>query len=116
MPGSALARALRPARSICRRRKPPERSSRRTHGRRRTPPCRRCSTIMACLPLLRSSLIPGLLKAVRFNVDRQNPDVRLFEIGRVFGMPPPGEVLPAEREDLGVVVAATIRTLSRSRA
>ena len=55
--------------------------------------------------LLRSSLIPGLLKAVRFNVDRQNPDVRLFEIGRVFGMPPPGEVLPAEREDLGVVVA-----------
>jgi phenylalanyl-tRNA synthetase beta chain len=55
--------------------------------------------------LLRSSLIPGLLKAVRFNVDRQNPDVRLFEIGRVFGMPPPGEVLPAEREELAVVVA-----------
>jgi phenylalanyl-tRNA synthetase beta chain len=54
---------------------------------------------------LRSSLIPGLLKAVRFNVDRQDPDVRLFEIGRVFGLPADGEVLPAEREDLGVVVA-----------
>ncbi len=55
--------------------------------------------------LLRSSLIPGLLKAVRFNVDRQDPDVRLFEIGRVFALPTAGEVVPAEREDLGLVVA-----------
>ncbi len=37
--------------------------------------------------LLRTSLLPGLLKAVRFNVDRQEPDVRLFEIGRVFWPP-----------------------------
>ena len=55
--------------------------------------------------LLRSSLIPGLLKAVRFNVVRQDPNVRLFEIGRVFDLPLPGEVVPAEREDLGCVVA-----------
>jgi phenylalanyl-tRNA synthetase beta chain len=54
--------------------------------------------------LLRTSLLPGLLKAVRFNVDRQEPDVRLFEIGRVFEVPPPGQVLPIEREELGVVV------------
>ncbi len=55
--------------------------------------------------LLRSSLIPGLLKAVRFNVVRQDPNVRLFEIGRVFDLPLAGEVVPAEREDLGCVVA-----------
>jgi phenylalanyl-tRNA synthetase beta chain len=55
--------------------------------------------------LLRTSLIPGLLKALRFNADRQQPDVRLFEIGRVFGLPADGQVVPAEREDLACVVA-----------
>jgi phenylalanyl-tRNA synthetase beta chain len=55
--------------------------------------------------VLRSALLPGLLKAVRFNADRQQPDVRLFEVGRVFGRPGPGADLPAEREDLAVVVA-----------
>jgi phenylalanyl-tRNA synthetase beta chain len=55
--------------------------------------------------LLRSSLVPGLLKAVRFNVDRQEPDVRLFEIGRVFGLPAGGTVVPVEQEDLACVVA-----------
>ncbi|HEX3540607.1 MAG TPA: phenylalanine--tRNA ligase subunit beta [Acidimicrobiales bacterium] len=57
--------------------------------------------------LLRTSLIPGLLKAVRFNADRQAPDVRLFEIGHVFA-PPAADAavpLPDEREDLAVVVA-----------
>ena len=57
--------------------------------------------------LLRTSLIPGLLKAVRFNADRQNPDVRLFEIGHVFAPPAAGAVVPVpdEREDLAIVVA-----------
>ncbi|MDP9073886.1 MAG: phenylalanine--tRNA ligase subunit beta, partial [Actinomycetota bacterium] len=57
--------------------------------------------------LLRTSLLPGLLKAVRFNVDRQMPDVRLFEIGHVFAPPAPdAEVtLPGEREQLAVIVA-----------
>jgi phenylalanyl-tRNA synthetase beta chain len=56
---------------------------------------------------LRSSLIPGLLKAVRFNADRQAPDVRLFEIGHVFASPPSDAAVPVpdEREDLAVVVA-----------
>ncbi|MGH9125704.1 MAG: phenylalanine--tRNA ligase subunit beta [Acidimicrobiales bacterium] len=57
--------------------------------------------------LLRTSLIPGLLKAVRFNVDRQIPDVRLFEMGHVF-LPPPADAvppLPVEREDIAIVVA-----------
>jgi phenylalanyl-tRNA synthetase beta chain len=55
--------------------------------------------------LLRSSLVPGLLKAVRFNADRQEPDVRLFEVGRVFGLPAEGTVVPVEQEDLACVVA-----------
>jgi len=59
-------------------------------------------------PLLRPSLLPGLLRAVRYNADRQRPDARMFEIGRVFS-PPPGAGLsapaPVETERLGVAVA-----------
>jgi phenylalanyl-tRNA synthetase beta chain len=33
---------------------------------------------------LRPSLLPGLLDSLRHNVTRKNPDVALFEIGRVF--------------------------------
>jgi phenylalanyl-tRNA synthetase beta chain len=55
--------------------------------------------------VLRTELLPGLLNAVRFNADRQQPDVRLFEIGRVFARPAETGVLPGEREDLAVVVA-----------
>jgi phenylalanyl-tRNA synthetase beta chain len=57
--------------------------------------------------LLRTSLLPGLLKALRFNVDRQAPDVRLFEIGHVFARPGAGATtpLPEEREDLAIVAA-----------
>jgi phenylalanyl-tRNA synthetase beta chain len=56
--------------------------------------------------LLRTSLIPGLLKALRFNVDRQLDDLALFEIGRVFAPPAPDadEPRPAESELLGVAL------------
>ncbi|HSS10368.1 MAG TPA: hypothetical protein VLL25_10805, partial [Acidimicrobiales bacterium] len=58
--------------------------------------------------LLRTALLPGLLKAVRFNVDRQEPDVQLFEIGHVFGRPDPsGEQVPKEHEDLAAIVAGS---------
>ena len=42
---------------------------------------------------LRPSLLPGLLDSLRHNLSRQNTDVALFEIGRVFvpGDPRPGE-------------------------
>lgn len=33
--------------------------------------------------LLRTSLLPGLLQVVKFNVDHQRPDIRGFEIGRI---------------------------------
>ncbi len=54
--------------------------------------------------LLRTSLLPGLLKALRFNVDRQLEDLALFEIGRVFAPPAGDSILPAESEQLAVVL------------
>ncbi|HET6963721.1 MAG TPA: hypothetical protein VFH58_03050, partial [Acidimicrobiales bacterium] len=54
--------------------------------------------------LLRTSLLPGLLKALRFNLDRQLDDLALFEIGRVFSPPPEGQIVPVEAEHLAVAV------------
>ncbi len=54
--------------------------------------------------VLRTSLLPGLLGAARFNRDRQQPDIGLFEIGRVFAPPSTGATVPDEREDLAVVL------------
>jgi phenylalanyl-tRNA synthetase beta chain len=55
--------------------------------------------------VLRPSLRPGLLKAVAYNASHRLPGVRLFEIGKVFGRPRPGEQLPDEREVVAAVVA-----------
>jgi len=51
--------------------------------------------------VLRPSLLPGLLDALRHNIARQNPDVVLFEIGRVF-LRPDGKF--KEERLLGVVL------------
>lgn len=53
--------------------------------------------------VLRTSLRPGLLKAVAFNESHRRPGVALFEVGHVY--PPSDDVLPAEYEALGVVLA-----------
>jgi phenylalanyl-tRNA synthetase beta chain len=42
--------------------------------------------------VLRRSLLPGMLKALAFNADRRQNDVRLFEVGHVFPPPDPGRV------------------------
>ncbi|MCU4184776.1 phenylalanine--tRNA ligase subunit beta [Acidiferrimicrobium sp. IK] len=55
--------------------------------------------------ILRTSLLPGLLKALRFNADRQEPDLRLFEIGRVFEPPAGDAVVPEEIETLAAVAS-----------
>lgn len=61
-------------------------------------------------PLLRPSLLPGMLRAVATNARHQNPDVRLFEVGRVFSPPASGDVLPIERELVAVVLAGVDAT------
>jgi len=55
--------------------------------------------------LLRTSLRPGLLTAVAHNAAHRNPEVRLFEVGRVFHPPTGGAVLPDEPEHLAVVLS-----------
>ncbi len=53
--------------------------------------------------MLRPSLLPGLLEAVRFNLNRRLVDVHLFEMGRVF-LPLEGRKLPQEPLRLGAVL------------
>jgi len=55
--------------------------------------------------VLRPSLRPGLLKAVAYNESHRTDGAALFELGKVFARPPEGQVLPDEREHLGVVLA-----------
>jgi phenylalanyl-tRNA synthetase beta chain len=55
--------------------------------------------------VLRTSLRPGLLKAVAYNESHRTDGVALFELGRVFGPPLPGTTLPDEHEHLGVALA-----------
>ncbi|MEY2428261.1 MAG: phenylalanyl-tRNA synthetase beta chain [Verrucomicrobiota bacterium] len=72
--------------------------------------------------VLRPSLLPGLLDALRHNLSHKTDDVALFEIGRAFtthagqasppaGSPgvPPGEPLPSINEERRVAIALTGR-------
>ncbi len=52
--------------------------------------------------VLRPTLVVGLLELVAGNLRRQNPDVRCFEVGRVFASGGPGGLA---REDLRVGIA-----------
>ena len=51
---------------------------------------------------MRQTLLPGLLAAVRHNLNQGTRDVCLFELGRIFQAKEDGE-LPAEREALSLV-------------
>ncbi len=53
--------------------------------------------------VMRPLLLPGLLEALRFNLNRRVMDVFLFEIGRVF-TPLLGEKLPREEVRLGFTI------------
>lgn len=56
--------------------------------------------------VLRTSLLPGLLKAVRHNLSHRNRDIALFEVGHVFLRPTDaGAELPDERERVAVIIA-----------
>jgi phenylalanyl-tRNA synthetase beta chain len=53
--------------------------------------------------VLRTSLRPGLLKAIAYNESYRRTGATLFEVGHVY--PPSNDVLPAEYEALAVVLA-----------
>ena len=54
--------------------------------------------------VLRSTLLPGMLRALSYNVARRNHVVKLFEIGHVFHQPPASQKLPDEREMLAIAI------------
>ena len=56
-------------------------------------------------PLLRTSLLPGMLGALALNESHRNVDVGLFELGHTFRRPVEGARLPDEREALAVALA-----------
>jgi phenylalanyl-tRNA synthetase beta chain len=58
--------------------------------------------------VLRPLLLPGLLRAVAHNNAHGNPDVALFELGRVFAPPEPGNTLPRERLHLAAARAGQV--------
>jgi phenylalanyl-tRNA synthetase beta chain len=61
--------------------------------------------------VLRTSLLPGLLKAVRHNVSHRNDGIALFEVGHVFKRPAdPDAELPDERETFAVIIAGADAT------
>jgi phenylalanyl-tRNA synthetase beta chain len=55
--------------------------------------------------VLRTSLRPGLLKAIAYNESHRTDAAALFELGHVFLPPPDGAGLPVEPEHLGVAMA-----------
>jgi phenylalanyl-tRNA synthetase beta chain len=56
--------------------------------------------------VLRTSLLPGLLKLVAYNLGHRQSRVELFELGHVFRRPDdPAAELPDEREHVAVAVA-----------
>ena len=61
------------------------------------------NSLVADESVMRTSLRPGLLKAVAFNESHRRPGVSFFELGHVY--PPSSTELPDEHEMLGVVLA-----------
>jgi phenylalanyl-tRNA synthetase beta chain len=64
--------------------------------------------LSADLAVMRPSLLPGLVEALRHNLARQQERVRLFELARVFAQAAPGEA-PVETPCLAVVASGRAR-------
>lgn len=69
---------------------------------------------------MRTSILPGLLEAVRLNLNHQRRDLRLFELGKCFAAGSGDEGLPNEQKLLSIVItgdethegrASTVREL-----
>ena len=54
---------------------------------------------------MRTSLLPGLLRSATFNHNRQQLDVRLFELGRVFHQSEEGEPTMAALQQTNKIAA-----------
>jgi phenylalanyl-tRNA synthetase beta chain len=57
--------------------------------------------------VMRTTLLPGLLETVRYNLSHTNRDIKIFEARTIY-CPRAGDKLPAERQVLaGVIIGAT---------
>jgi len=56
------------------------------------------------LSVVRTSLLPGLLEVVRYNLSRKNSNLKVFELKKIF-LPQEGEKLPREMKHLAGVAA-----------
>jgi phenylalanyl-tRNA synthetase beta chain len=65
--------------------------------------------------VLRPSLLPGLLRALKHNANHRNGEIRLFETGRVFAPPRVRQIVPYERERLSVVLARSADDASTAK-
>lgn len=87
-------------------------------GDARLEPVRLSNPMSADQAVMRTTLLPGLLAAVRENVARLNDPPNLFELGRVYlwdepvpapeHAAEPGAVLPREAEALGIVLSGPV--------
>ena len=87
-------------------------------GDARLAPVRLSNPMSVEQSVMRTMLLPGLLGAVRDNVDRLNDPPNLFEIGKVYlwdepvpapeHAAEPGAVLPHEPEALGIVLSGPL--------
>lgn len=66
-------------------------------------PMRVLNPISEELSVLRRSLLPSLLSVIQWNQNRKENDLRIFEIGKVYGKNPDGTIL--ERANLGLVLS-----------
>ncbi|MEP6661556.1 MAG: phenylalanine--tRNA ligase subunit beta [Acidimicrobiales bacterium] len=57
--------------------------------------------------VLRTSLLPGLLKAIAYNASHRRLGARFFEIGHIYGVPDEPATLPDEREIIAIALAGT---------
>jgi phenylalanyl-tRNA synthetase beta chain len=64
--------------------------------------------------VLRTSLLPGLLRAVVTNANHRYPDVRLFEVGKVFHPPSNGSALPDEPELAAAILSGADATAAKA--
>ena len=87
-------------------------------GDARLEPVRLSNPMSVEQSVMRTMLLPGLLDAVRSNIDRLNDPPNLFEIGRVYlwdepvpaprHAAEPGAVLPHEPEVVGIVLSGPV--------
>ncbi|MEP7212339.1 MAG: phenylalanine--tRNA ligase subunit beta [Acidobacteriota bacterium] len=53
---------------------------------------------------MRPTLLPGLISALRLNLNQQRRNIKLFEIGKVFAANRSEDGLPAEREAIALII------------